>query len=75
MVKSAAARGTQVIMATQSVDLINHFEAEDIVTVDQIDGASQLKRLSEQDLSIWLEDYNVGDLWQRNILTGGSPNF
>jgi predicted ATPase len=62
-------------MATQSVDLINHFEAEDIVTVDQIGGASQLKRLSEQDLSIWLEDYNVGDLWQRNILTGGSPNF
>ena len=75
MVKSAAARGVQVIMATQSVDLINHFEAEDIVTVDQIDGASQLKRLSEQDLSIWLEEYNVGDLWQRNILTSGYPNF
>ena len=75
MVKSAAARGTQVIMATQSVDLINHFEAEDIVTVDQINGASQLKRLSEQDLSVWLEEYNIGDLWQRNILAGGSPKF
>lgn len=71
MVKSTAARGTQVIMATQSVDLINHFNAEDIVTVDQVDGASQLKRLSEQDLSVWLDEYNVGDLWQRNILTGG----
>lgn len=75
MVRSAAARGTQVIMATQSVDLINHFEAEDIVTVDQINGESQLKRLSEQDLSVWLEEYNIGDLWQRNILIGGSPNF
>jgi hypothetical protein len=46
MVKSAAARGTQVIMATQSVDLINYFDAEDIVTVDQINGESQLKRFS-----------------------------
>lgn len=51
MVKSAAARNCQIIMATQSIDLINHFNANDIVTVDQINGASQFNRLNEENLS------------------------
>ena len=38
MIQSAAARGCQIIVSTQSVNLINHFEAEDIITVDRQDG-------------------------------------
>jgi len=75
MIKSAAAKGCQVIIATQSTDLISHFSPEDIITVDQIDGESKFKRLNEGDLHQWLEDYTIDDLWKRNIITTGQPNF
>lgn len=74
MIQSAAARGTKVIVATQSADLVNHFEPEDIVTVDQVKGKTCFNRLNEKELSEWLVDYSIGDLWQRNIIQGGQPN-
>ncbi|HVI47225.1 MAG TPA: AAA family ATPase [Chitinophaga sp.] len=74
MIQSAAARGSQIIAATQSSDLVNHFQAEDIITVDQKNGESVFNRLNSQDLSVWLDEYSIGDLWQRNIIQGGQPN-
>jgi predicted ATPase len=41
MIKSASLKGSQVIVATQSTDLISHFSPDDIITVDQIDGCSK----------------------------------
>lgn len=75
MIKSSSAKGSQVIIATQSTDLISHFTAEDVITVDQIDGASKFNRLSTEELSDWLEDYTIDDLWKRKIITTGQPNF
>lgn len=75
MIKSAAAKGCQVIIATQSTDLISHFAPEDIITVDQVNGESKFKRLKREDLKLWLEDYTLDDLWKRNIITTGQPNF
>ena len=74
LVKSAAAKGCQVIMATQSTDLISHFEPEDIVTVDQVNGESVFERLDSGKLKDWLDDYSVDDLWKRNIITTGQPH-
>ena len=74
MIKSVATKNVQVIVATQSADLVNHFLPEDIVTVDLNDGESQFNRLDDNSLKEWLDVYSVGDLWQRNILTGGQPN-
>ena len=73
LVGSAIGKNTQVIMATQSVELVNHFEAKDVITVDQYQGASQFKRLDEEELAQWLTEYSVGDLWQRSIIQGGQP--
>ena len=73
MMKSAASRGTQVIVATQSTDLISYFSPEDIITVDMEDGASTFNRLSEDDWLVWLEEYSLGDLWKRSIIAGGQP--
>jgi predicted ATPase len=73
MVQSAAEKGCQVILATQSTDLISHFEPEDIITVDQINGESVFNRLDETALEIWLENYTLDDLWKRNIIKGGQP--
>lgn len=73
LIKSVSAIGTQVIIATQSADLITNFDAEDIITVDQIGGVSVMKRLNSNDLTSWLEDYTLGDLWKQNIIKGGYP--
>lgn len=63
---------TQVIVSTQSAGLIDNFEPEDIVIVERENGESKFRRLNKADLDVWLEDYSLGDLWQRNIL-GGRP--
>jgi predicted ATPase len=75
MIQSAAAKGCQVILATQSTDLISHFKPEDIITVDQINGESIFKRLNSDELAVWLENYTIDDLWKRNIITSGQPNY
>lgn len=75
MIKSVSAKGSQVIIATQSTDLISHFTPDDIITVDQINGESKFKRLQEEDYFQWLEDYTIDDLWKRNIITSGQPNI
>ena len=75
LMKSAAAKKSQVIIATQSTDLISHFGAEDIITVDQINGESKFERLNDKNLHEWLEDYTIDDLWKRNIISTGQPNF
>lgn len=71
LMKSAATR-TQIVVATQSVTLVNHFEPKDIVVVEQRNGRSLFRRLSDAETSEWLDDYGVGDLWEKNLL-GGRP--
>jgi predicted ATPase len=75
LIKSAADKGSQIVLATQSTDLISHFEPEDIITVDQMKGESIFNRLSSETLQVWLEDYTIDDLWKRNIINTGHPNF
>ena len=63
----------QVIISTQSVELLDEFSANDVVVVNHRDDQSTFERLSEAELKTWLEeDYTLGDLWKRNIL-GGRP--
>ena len=64
----------QLIIATQSSDLVNEFEPEDIVVVNRNQGVSELQRLSDKDVREWLQDYTLGDLWKKNIL-GGRPRL
>lgn len=73
MISSVASKGCQVIVATQSTDLISHFQPEDIITVDQKDGESQFVRLDRSSLLTWLDEYTIDELWKRNIIQGGQP--
>ena len=66
------AEDKQLIVSTQSVELINELSPDDVIVVDQESGASTFKRLNEAELSNWLQDYALGELWKRNIL-GGRP--
>lgn len=65
---------TQVIMATQSPRLLDNFECRDIIVAekDRETGNTVLKRLEEDDLRIWLEDYSLSQIWEKNII-GGQP--
>jgi len=74
MIQSVAGRNTQVILATQSADLVNYFNPEDIITVDQVEGESKFNRLNNETFKSWLVEYSLGDLWQKNIISGGQPN-
>ena len=67
----AASEKTQVIVSTQSPPLIDNFSIEDIIVVNREKGASTFKRLNAKELSHWLEDYSLGDLWRKNIVAGG----
>ena len=63
---------TQVIVATQSTLLLDQFDPEDVLVAERVNGGTQLKRLNSEDLRSWLEDYSLGQLWEKNEL-GGRP--
>lgn len=62
----------QVIISTQSALLLNEFVPEDIIVVERTNGESTFRRLDSADLTEWLEEYTLGELWQKNVL-GGRP--
>lgn len=68
----AASRESQVLLATQSVTLMNQFELGDLVVVERRDGASVFERPDPERLGEWLTDYSLGELWEKNLL-GGRP--
>lgn len=64
---------TQIIISTQSVNLVNEFSANDIIVVQrESNHETAFKRQSEEQLAVWLKDYTLGELWEKNIL-GGRP--
>lgn len=72
LIRSAATQ-TQVIVSTQSVSLVNQFAPEDIIVVDREAGQSTFKRLDTTSIENWLEEYGLGELWEKNVL-GGRPH-
>ena len=72
-------KSCQVIMATQSVNLVDQFNAENIVVLErrkvnnQNEFATEIKRLAQDEWASWLEDYTLSDLWRKNLF-GGKPS-
>ncbi|TBV05091.1 AAA family ATPase [Phytopseudomonas dryadis] len=71
LLRSASTR-MQVIVSTQSVPLVDEFTVDDLIIVEREQGDTVFKRLDEEELKTWLEDYTLGELWEKNIL-GGRP--
>lgn len=67
-------KNSQVICSTQSVTFANQFSPDNFIVVDQSKGVSSYKRLNPQDLEVWLEDYGMGDIWNKNLI-GGRPEW
>jgi predicted ATPase len=74
MMKSVSDKA-QLIVATQSPGLISHFSPEDIIVADRDDEEAQsvFKRLNSKSLKQWINDYSLGDMWERNIFNSGQP--
>jgi predicted ATPase len=71
LLDSASTR-TQVMIATQSVTLVNQFEPVKVWTVDREGHESVFRHLSEEKMTGWLDDYSLGDLWEKNVI-GARP--
>ncbi len=69
----AAASTVQVVLATQSTRLVDEFEPHQI-RVLEVRGTSgtRCRPLDPSDLAKWLEDYSLGELWEKNRF-GGRP--
>jgi len=68
----SVSKSKQLIIATQSVGLVDEFTPDDIIVADKIEGKTKLHRLEAKSLESWLEDYSLGELWEKNLL-GGRP--
>ncbi len=73
-----AALDRQLVVATQSATLLDHFGPEEVLVterrfVPEVELAETVfRRLDEQALASWLEDYELGQLWEKNLF-GGRP--
>ncbi|MDN5201844.1 AAA family ATPase [Fulvivirgaceae bacterium BMA10] len=67
-----ASQKAQIIVSTQSVTLVNQFNYEDLIIVERLNKGSSFRRLQQIEIESWLEDYSLGDAWEKNIL-GGRP--
>lgn len=67
-----ASEARQVIVSTQSVDLLSEMQPDHVIVVERCDGASVFRRPDWEQLSEWLKDHSLGDLWLMNTI-GGRP--
>ena len=73
MIKDAAIH-SQIIIASQSKDLVDHFDIDNIsvVEMDEKNLCTTVKAMHEEDYKLWLEHYTISELWDKNVI-GGRP--
>lgn len=71
MIRSAS-HDSQIILSTQSVELLDEFNTEDVIVVERKEQQTIFKRLNEEKMAAWLEEYSLGQLWEMNVI-GGKP--
>lgn len=59
-----------MLIATQSVTLMNQFDLDDLVVVERVDGASTFARPDRERIGEWLTEYSLGELWEKNLIWG-----
>lgn len=71
MIRSAS-KEVQLLISTQSPILLDQFEPDQVIVVEQQNGRSEFFRLESDQLKGWLSEYSLGELWEKNEL-GGRP--
>ncbi len=67
-----AAKHTQLIVATHSDRLIGFLEPHEVLICDTEEGEAKMTWADTLNLSKWLEDYSLDQVWAMNIM-GGRP--
>lgn len=68
---SKAAHYTQVLISTQSSTFLSTFDPDDVIVANRDGMASNLTRLDAAKWESWLEEYTLGEVWEKNIIGGG----
>ncbi len=63
----------QVLVATQSAQLVDYFEPEEVIVAERQGDGSTFCRQGREALKEWLESYSLSELWQKNVI-GGAPS-
>jgi len=63
-------KSNQIILSTQSVNLLDQFQTEDVIVTQRINEVSLFNRLKAAELEKWLEEYSLSELWEKNYLKG-----
>lgn len=68
-----AAAHTQVLISTQSSAFLDNFEPEEVLVVgrDRTTGESTFTRQAPEKLAAWLDEYSLGEVWEKNVFAGG----
>ena len=64
---------TQVVITTNSPELVDQFTSgpEAVIVCERgFDGDTQLRRLSQHDLTEWLNNCKPGEVWKKGVLGG-----
>lgn len=62
---------TQVLIGTQSSSFLDNFDPEDVVVVNREGKESQFTRPDPEKLEAWLDEYSLGEVWEKNVFGGG----
>ena len=67
-----ASERTQLIVTTHSDVLVDALtdRPENVVVCEKHYGQTEMRRLDKDDLTKWLKDYRLGDLWTSGELGG-----
>lgn len=68
----AASHHCQILIATQSVSMVNNFAPDDLVVIERKGRDSHYHRYSSEELAAYMEEFSTGELWEHNII-GGKP--
>lgn len=73
MIKDASLH-SQIIIATQSKDIVDHFDVNNIsiIEMDKETQSTCVTHLEEEEYGLWLKHYSISELWDKNII-GGRP--
>ena len=63
----AVSEHVQVLISTQSSTFVDAFDPEDIIAVERDGEATTFKRQNPKILEEWLEDYSLGEIWEKNV--------
>lgn len=67
-----AAENVQILVATQSPSFLDFFDANDVLVFEAPNEITTVKRLNQDELSSWAQEYTLSELWDKNVI-GGQP--